>query len=135
MINQALRLLDDTVDLIKSKDEGKSNFSKQSLHKFEFILFLSLDIVRYELKTRQKLTDLTSDAISQLFAFQCFEYYYRDFPEIYDKCSELFYVLRNYNEKLRNYDLKGNVGIKDSNWIKFFEKQISNLFYGNPDLG
>ena len=127
MMTNDLKLLDETVYFIKQKNETHSYFSLKSLHKFEFCLFLSLDIVRFELQTQKHLSDSTADAISQLFAFGTFEYYYRDFPEIHKKCSELFVVLEKYNQDLKNHDLPGYLSTENDPWIDYFTKTISKL--------
>lgn len=65
--------------------------------------------------------------MSQLFVFGTFEYYYRDFPAIYKKCSELFSVLVRYNQKLENSDLQGEIGGQDESWVNYFSKVVSDL--------
>lgn len=92
---------------------------------------MSLKIVRYELFTTEHITDLTADAISQLLVFQTHEYYYREYPDLYEKCSKLFFLLNAYNEKLKNHDLLSLVGVKDKNWKRYFEKSISLLIDSN----
>jgi hypothetical protein len=125
MIKPALQLLDEFINDIKQLTINKG------YNKFEFYLILSLEIVRYEIFTTEHISDLTAGAVSQLFAFQTHEFYYREYPEIYEKSSKLFFVLLAYNEKLRNHDLSGTVGVKDKNWIRYFEKSISNLIDSN----
>lgn len=127
MITKIILEIDNVVNELKSKDNTQS-FDVAQLIEFELIFFLTLDIVRYEMLTNGKLSDLTSEAISQLFTFQCFEFYYRDFPEIFSKTGSLFSSLSPYNEKLMNYDLKGIVGTKATNWKSYFEKSLSILF-------
>lgn len=126
MINEVISDLDKLINVIKAKDNSKS-FSPFHLLKFEFTFFLTMDIVRYELLTSECLSNITSDAISQLFVFQCFEFYYRDFPEVHKKCSELYNTLSNYNEQLKNHDLPGDIGVENKNWIEYFNRRVSNL--------
>jgi len=133
MIVDDLKLIDDTIALIKVKDDAVSSFPKDILYAFEAKFFLCLDIVRFELLIDKRISDLTADALSTLFTFQCFEYYWRDFPILYRNCSELGYALRNYNEKWKNHDLKGKVGLENKKWIKFFNKAIANLLLRSQD--
>ena len=116
MIETDLKLLDETINVIKSKNDNES-FNIKSLHEFELVLFICLDLTRYELQTNAKISDLTASILSKLFAFQCFEYYYRDFPEIYSMTATLSFRFREYNEKLRNHDLPLNKSIM-KDWIK-----------------
>lgn len=122
---KTLKLMDEVISLIHVKDDSKSGLN--SLHKFEFKLFLCLEIVRYQLQMRGEVSDKTANAISSLFVFGTFEYYYRDFPSVYEKCSELFNKLINYNEKLKNNTLSGEIGVKDEPWIKYFKETIGDM--------
>lgn len=125
MIKDHIQLLDEVISDIKviTKERGYK--------KFEFYLIMSLEILRYELFTTNSITDYTAVAISQLFVFQTHEFYYREYPIIYEKCSSLFFVLNSYNDRLREHDLPGEVGLKDENWMKYFEKSISSLIDSN----
>lgn len=125
MIKEDLQLLDDVINEIKALTTEKG------YKKFEFYLVMSLEIVRYEIFTSQHMTDLTADAIVQLFAFQTHEFYYREYPRLYEKCSSLFSVLNNYNIRLKEFRLPGHVGVKDNDWSKYFQKSISNLIDSN----
>lgn len=118
--------IENTNALIKEKDNSLS-FNETGLNKFELVYFMAMDIVRYELMKEKQLSDLTSEIISQLFAFQCFEYYYRDFPQVYTKTTELFSLLCDYNICLRNNDLKGNIGASYSNWQLYFNQILSRI--------
>lgn len=120
-----IKLLDDVIIEIKLADKRKS-FSPKGLEKFEFIFFQSLNIVRYELQTDGEISDLSGEAITQLFVFQTFEYYKTDFPEIYVKCSNLFERLITYNTRLRSNNL-GAIGAKDENWVKYFNKIFKKI--------
>ena len=111
---------------IKAKDNSQS-FNKTELEKFEFIYFLTMDIVKRELIISGELSDLTSGAISQLFAFQCFEFYYRDFSEIFSKTTALFTLLCEYNVKLKNNDLEGKISSKPSDWVLYFKEILQKL--------
>lgn len=127
MIPAVIKLVDEALFMIRSKDDSASYFGDAILHKFEFRFFLCLDIIRYELQTKEQISDLTADAMSQLFVFGTFEYYYRDFPAIHKKCSELFSVLVRYNQKLENSDLQGEIGGQDESWVNYFSKVVSDL--------
>ncbi|HRF25287.1 MAG TPA: hypothetical protein PLR98_14025 [Chitinophagaceae bacterium] len=118
--------IESTNAVIKAKDNSYS-FNVTALDKFELIYFLTMEITRYELMTSNELSDLTSDAISQLFTFQCFEFYYRDYPEVYAKTSSLFSLLCEYNMKLKNNDLNGNISSKDSDWQFYFNQSLAKL--------
>jgi len=102
MIPTVIKLIDEALFMIRSKDDSASYFGDIILHKFEFRFFLCLDIIRYELQISGQISDLTADAMNQLFVFGTFEYYYRDFPLIHDKCFKLFNALVPYNQKLEN---------------------------------
>ncbi|WP_315814185.1 hypothetical protein [Paraflavitalea speifideaquila] len=108
----------------------KAILAKAAFISLSFV-FLCMDIVRFEIQTTERISDLTADAISQLFTFGAFEYYYRDFRNIHEKCSDLFHVLSNYNEQLKNHDLPGLISIQDSNWVDFFSKSIAHLISSN----
>jgi hypothetical protein len=125
MIKDDLQLLDEVVYEIKALTR------ENGYKKFEFYIVMSLEIVKYEIFTTERITDFTADAISQLFAFQTHEFYYRDYPALYEKCSRLFFTLNAYNDRLRNHELPGAVGLKDKNWAKYFEKSISSLIASN----
>ncbi len=126
MIAEIISDIDTLIKMIKSKDNSKS-FSYDYLMKFEFTFFLTMEIVRYELLTSKKLSNISSDAISQMFAFQCYEFYYQDYPELHMKCSELFRALSLFNQLLLNHDLPGNIGIDDKSWLDYFNNRISTL--------
>ncbi len=126
MIEADLKLLDETIQIIKSKNDN-SSFSIVSLHEFELVLFICLDLTRYELQQNAKISDLNASILSKLFAFQCFEFYYRDFPEIYLQTSALFTRLIEYNEKLKNNDLQMNESIKND-WINELNLALSKYF-------
>jgi len=127
MISTVIKLIDETLFMIRSKDDSTSYFEDIILHRFEFRFFLCLDIIRYELQTKEQISDLTADAMNQLFVFGTFEYYYRDFPLIHDKCSKLFSALVPYNQKLESNDLQGNISVQGESWANYFSKVISNL--------
>jgi hypothetical protein len=112
---------------IKLKDNSLSYFSKEVLCKFEFKLFLCLDIIRFELQTNEQITDSTADAIRVLFVFNAIQYFREDFPEIFNKCAVVFSKLMIYNKKLFNHDLKSKIGFEDARWAKYFKKTISSL--------
>jgi hypothetical protein len=126
MIETDLKLLDETIQLIKSKNDNNS-FSIISLHEFELVLFICLDLTRYELQQNAKISDLNASVLSNLFAFQCFEFYYRDFPEIYLKTAELFMRLNEYNEKLKTHDLQIDQSTKKE-WINELNLALSKYF-------
>lgn len=127
MTSDILMLIDDTIQLAKSKDDSNSYHGRQSLFRFELKFFLCLDIIRFELQSTKRMSDLTADAINQLLTFQCFEFYYRDFPAVHKKCLELSQRLSDYNEKLKNFDLKGEIGVSDERWTEYFNKAIKAL--------
>lgn len=122
-----IKFLDETIILIKEKDNDKSSFDKHGLYKFELRFLLCMDIVRFELQINNGISDLTGAALSNLFAFGTFEYYYRDFPEIYRQCSELFSRLVNYNEALKSNNSEGNNFGQKKGWIDYFQHNISVL--------
>ncbi len=123
MINSVLNLIEETSHIIRSKDD-KLSFSPKNLRDFELVLFIALNLTRYELLENGKITDLTANVLSQLFAFQCFEYYYRDFPEVYTKTSQLFSLLSDFNLKLKNHDLPGSTSALQD-WNNYLSGEIS----------
>jgi len=127
MISNVIKLIDDTVFLIRSKDDSESYFGIVALHKFEFRFSLCLEITRYELQINEQISDLTADAIKLLFVFGTFEYYYRDFPSVYQKCSELFNILVLHNRKLETNDLRGDNGVQDGQWVDYFSEALAKL--------
>ncbi len=121
MIEKKFQLLDEVIKDIKIKIGGGP------YNRFEFYIILTLELLRYELFQIGKMSDRTADAVSQLFAFRTHELYYRDHPDLYNKCLALFNLLRDYNVKLKNHDLPGKIGIRDEEWKDFFVKSISGL--------
>lgn len=120
MVNRDIELIDDVITLVKERDSAGSN------EKFECYLILTLEVVRFEMVFTGEISDISGEAISQLFVFQTMEFYYRDYPHIYKKCSELFNSLISYNKKLLSHEL-GVVGVKDKEWIRYFKNSITNL--------
>ncbi len=127
MIKEDLRLMDEVITLIKSKDDSKQTFTIDGMQKFEFKLFLCLHVARFELQINNMLTDLTADALSKLFVFTAFEYYKYQYPEVYGKCSELFNALCEYNERLKSNMLPGKIGVWDAQWVNYFKKAIKHM--------
>jgi len=120
MVNNDIKLIDNFITLIKERVGAGSN------EKFECYLILTLEIVRFEMVFTGEISDISGEAISQLFVFQTMEFYYRDYPYIYEKCSELFNSLISYNKKLLSHELSV-VGVKDKEWIRYFKNSITNL--------
>lgn len=127
MIQEDIKLLDEVVVLIKSKDDSKQTFTIEAMQKFEFKLFLCLHIARFELQSNNQLTDITADALSKLFAFNSFEYYKYQYPDVFEKCTTLFCALIEYNEKLKSNTLSAKISGLDSQWTNYFKKAIKNL--------
>jgi hypothetical protein len=90
-------LIDDLIISIRLKDNSLSYYPKEVLCKFEFKLFLCLDVIRFELQTNEQITDSSADAMRVLFVFNAIQYYHTDFPEIDKKCSIVFNKLAFYN--------------------------------------
>ncbi|MEO6549319.1 MAG: hypothetical protein ABIN94_15060 [Ferruginibacter sp.] len=126
MIDKIIPEIDNIVIQVKAKDNSHS-FNKKELLEFEFIFFLTMDIVRYEIVMNQKLSDLTSIMISQMFAFQCFEFYYRDYPELFSKTTDLFALLCQYNVKLLSHELDGSIEAKSSSWLAYFNEALQKI--------
>ena len=78
MIENIVKLLDETVFEIKRKDYSLS-FSK-AIYSFELDFFLCLEMSRYELFTSGKISDDLSSALDNIFSIPVFEFYYRDYP-------------------------------------------------------
>lgn len=128
-----IKEIESTNILIKAKNNSFS-FNETALNKFELIYFLTMEISRHELMTKGQLSDLTSEAINQLFVFQCFEFYYRDFPEVYAKTAKLFLLLCECNKKLKNNELESNINFKDSDWQFYFNQTLEKLLNKNTIL-
>jgi hypothetical protein len=127
MMNADLKLMDEVIAMIKAKDDSKSTVTRLFLQQIEFRLFLCLHIVRFELQTTGVISDLNAIALSQLFAFNVFECYFRDFPSVYDKCAKLSAALMNYNRRWNNHNLDGAIGNDEENWIIYFNTVIPDL--------
>ncbi len=120
-------MMDQVINLIKEKDDNLSYFSLPILYQFELRFLLCMDIIRFELQTNGRISDTTADAMSQLFTFGAFEYYYRDFRYIHEKCTELFNKLTIYNQSLKNNDLPGEIAFHNEKWSNFFSTTITHL--------
>ena len=129
MMNKIISEIDAVINEIKSK-ENNSSFNVEELLQFEFIFFLTLEIARYEILTASEITDSTGGALSQLFAFPCFEFYYRDFPDIFLKTSELLSILSPLNKKLLNHDVEHIEGFTNHGQTIYFNQYISSLITG-----
>lgn len=121
MIKSTIQLLDEVVTLILKKT------ANEDYSKFEFYLVISLNITRHELISFSKISDLTAEALSQLFAFRAHELYYRTHSDIYSRCLDLFHELSKYNDKLNDHSLKGLIGVKDKEWANFFNQSLKKI--------
>jgi hypothetical protein len=122
---QIIKELDETIASIKLKD-NTAEFGQNTVDQFEFYLVFVLEIVRFEIIDFGLISDETAKAASVLFTFQVFEYYHRDYPALYEKCSNLAHELRSYNRKWENHDLSGP-GLTKSTWLSFFQTSITKL--------
>lgn len=122
-----LNHIDELIALIKFKDNSKSYFTQKTLQIFELRFILCLEIIRYEIQTQQKISNRNAAAISELFAFDAFQFYYRDYPEIHKMCSLVFYELNDFNEDLRNHDLDEEIHNTPEFWVDFFSKSIAEI--------
>ncbi|HVU98688.1 MAG TPA: hypothetical protein VHE34_25875 [Puia sp.] len=120
-----IKELDETVAFIKLKD-NTADFGQHTIDQFEFYLVLVLEIVRFEIIESGAISDRTADAAKPLFTFQVFEYYARDYPALYEKCSNLGYELRSFNDNWKNHDLKGTRPTKSA-WNRFFQDNIRKM--------
>lgn len=125
MKNEVLKSIQELSNLIIQN--GYENGYK----KIHFWYIQTLNIVYYELSSENSMSDLTGEAISQLSTFQAVEYFKTDFPDVYQKCIQLSSDLKQYNNKLQNYEL-GVLGVKDANWIKYFNQATTRLMNLNP---
>jgi len=125
MINHTIKILDEVISLIKGKDNSES-FNPKAMGKFEFEFFLCLEIVRYELYFSEKVSDEVAIYLNYVFVFPVFEYYYRDYNDIYDKCMALFNELMDYNPKLKKDELDG-MSADNKNRIDFFKNTIQRM--------
>lgn len=66
--------IDSLIDSIKERG------SKSGFLRIDICLIFILEIIRFEIITSGKMTDLTAGAFSQLFTFQVHEFFYRDYP-------------------------------------------------------
>lgn len=107
--------------LLNEKIEEKIDF-------VDILLSLTLDVIRFEIKLFNSISDETGNAISQITSFLSIEYYYhQDFIELDKELKELTYQLREYNLRLKNHELGGVVGIDNKNWIEYFSKSLLKL--------
>lgn len=120
-----IKKLDETIAAIKLKD-NTAEFGQTTIDQFEFYLILVLEIIRHEIIDTGTISDKTANAASILFAFQIFEYYFRDYPDLYEKCTDLTHELHNYNVNWKNHDLSGIRRTKTA-WIKFFRERITKM--------
>ena len=120
MIIQEILNLDKTIVAIKEK--GNLN----GFNQIDFYFILTLEIARFEILSSNKMTEKTSEAITQLFTFQIHEYYYREFPELYNVCSTLFSSLIEYNKELKENNISA-LGVKDERWKEYFSNAIGGL--------
>lgn len=127
LLNKDIIMLDSVVKHIKEKDNKLSTFDINVFNSFEFILFVNLDIIRYELSNGSILSDETADAMLWLFVFHVFEYYHHDFPEIYEECSQLYFSLKKYNDKLSASIVPAKVDGSKKKWVGFFNKAITKI--------
>ncbi|PWV55764.1 hypothetical protein [Chitinophaga sp. S165] len=130
-MEDVLKLINEVVVSIRSKDNACSYFSQEELNKFEFMFELCLNIIRYELQLSNRLSDSTADAMAVMFGFMALEYYKKDYPEVDKKCEALFNKLIIYNEKLSKHDLRRKIGLKDIEWARFYKRTISKLLLNN----
>ena len=86
-------------------------------------LIWTLQIVRIELVTQEEISDVTSNAVWQLFTYTVFELYYREYKNIYLKCKELGKALEKYNDRLLENKTNG-IGMEDKQWSTFFKSRL-----------
>ena len=125
MNQETFKTIDEVISQIKQK--GYSN----ELNKSDFFFIITLEIVMYEILTTGKISDRSAEALTQLFVFQRQEYYYGQYPELYNQCGNLFSILIKYNQRLQNNELS-SLGVKDKHWKNYFEKSIETLIVDNP---
>jgi hypothetical protein len=63
--------------------------------------------------------------------FQCFEFYYRDFPEIYRLSSNLSLVLREITKNIEDYFTEDAIGPDQEDWRNYFIGEIKRLIKSN----
>jgi hypothetical protein len=127
MIAPTLQLLDAAAEAVRGKDDSLQTFSRGSMYQFELKLQLTLTIARHELQLQQEVSDATCAALSQLITFQCFEYYYYQYPAVYQLFSTLGLELQKYNANYKNYELKG-IGPRSKEWVRYFKNTLTTLF-------
>lgn len=110
-----------TIDNIRKLLNEKVN---QNIEGIDLLLFLLLDVISFEIKKNNSLTDKTGEALIQITSFQSIEYYYhKGYLELDTELKKLAYLLRNYNEKLLNLELD-TIGTKPENWSNYFKERI-----------
>lgn len=120
-----IKKIDETISAVKLK-ENEADFGQTTIDQFEFYFILVLEIIRYEIISADSISDKTASAATILFTFQVFEYYFRDYPNLYEKCSDLACQLQEYNINWKNHDLPG-IRLTKPAWIKFFRENITKM--------
>ncbi len=125
-MDNAINKIEIVIHLIKVKLLG------QSATRDRFVLYyvLTLEVLIFELRKFGKMTDHTSEAIAQLLGFQAHEFFYWEDRDFYNKISELFYILLEYNKRLKNNELS-SVGVSEEEWEEYFNKAIKGLRVGS----
>lgn len=101
-----------------------SNKMDDRVESVDLILSLLLDVIAFEIRKDNKISDKTGEALIQMTSFQSIEYYYHSgYLELDTELKKLASILSNYNERLREYKL-GVIGTKPENWGDYFKEKI-----------
>lgn len=115
------------MEVVNTIDSIRKLLNEKVSHNIEgidLLLFLLLDVIAFELKKSNSITDKTGGALIQITSFQSIEYYYhKGYLELDTELKKLAYLLRNYNEKLLNLEVD-LIGTKPENWCNYFKERI-----------
>lgn len=125
MTFQDIDSIDHLINSFKDRAKGKGALN------IDIRFIFLLEVLRFELITTGKMSDATAGAVNSLFVFQAREFFYRDFPELYNECTSVHDLLIKYNKKYQNYENIPMPGSDDEEWTKYFHHAIGTLVKNN----
>lgn len=109
-----------------------NNKIDKNVDSIDILLSLTLDLIIYEIRLDNKISNSVAEAISQITSFFSIEYYYHQgFTDLDRELKELAFALKEYNESFKNHELDV-IGIKNEDWEVFFNSTIKNLLLKKP---
>ncbi|SEK30557.1 hypothetical protein SAMN04487910_0208 [Aquimarina amphilecti] len=93
----------------------------------DLLLSMLLDVITFEIRRDNSISDKTGEALIQIVSFQSIEYYYHgDFLELDSELKRFAYILCDYNENLKNHELDV-IGTKPENWSNYFGEFVNSV--------